>query len=50
MAVLLSLVLLLGSVLPVGADAAVQTTPCAPGTHKVYADIYNFQNDSLSRS
>ena len=45
MVVLLSLLLLLGAVLPVGADAAAQITPCAPGEHKVYKDIFTFIND-----
>ena len=45
MVVLLSLVLLLGAVLPVGADAAAQTTPCAPGEHKTYRDIFTFVHD-----
>ncbi len=44
--VLLSLVLLLGMVLPAGADAVAQTAPCAPGEHKAYnKDIFTFVND-----
>ncbi|MBQ6830616.1 MAG: N-acetylmuramoyl-L-alanine amidase family protein [Clostridia bacterium] len=38
-------VLSLSAALPVGADAVVQTTPCAPGEHKVYRDIFTFKND-----
>lgn len=48
MVALLSLLLLLGAVLPVGADAAAQTTPCAPGEHKVYKDIFTFINEAQS--